>query len=101
VQLAHNGVAIDSLVEPQKPVGHREHCAVALAVCILPDEEGRVFDDGDLQERELTLRQLCAADEQRLDAGSAKERIQVSMELVVDAASGCCTLARAAGRTLV
>ena len=41
MQLADDGVPFDGLVKPEKPVGHREHGVVVLAVGILPDEEGR------------------------------------------------------------
>ena len=48
------------------------------------------------RERELRLRQLRAAHEQRLDAGGAQERGQSSVELFVDSPGGRCTLRRAA-----
>ena len=48
LQLANDGVAIDGLGEPEKPVGHREHCAVVLAFRVLSDEKR-----GGLEAREL------------------------------------------------
>ena len=47
------------------------------------------------------MRQLDAADEQRLDAGRAHERTQVNLKLVVDSAGGRSAFVRAAGCALV
>ena len=53
LQLAHDGVAVDRLVEPQQPVGHREHGAVVLAFAVLAEEKGGGLVAGEHQREAL------------------------------------------------
>src|SRR5438874_6892156 len=40
LQLAHDGVAVDGLREPEETVSDREHCAVVLDFGVLPEQDG-------------------------------------------------------------
>ena len=61
LQLAHDGVALDGLVEPDEPVGHREHRVVVLALGIFPDEEGGGLEAREREREALhEVRQLLA-----------------------------------------
>ena len=59
LQLAHHGVALDALAQPDQPVGHREHRVGIGLVEVFADQEGRGLPAGH-QHAQLLDEQLQA-----------------------------------------